>query len=70
MNPLTHYSLADLKRIYTTLHAALSRDSLLMDSNLLADLQTHLISEARRVGVDVSDHASWTMWLSDQGDER
>ncbi len=70
MNPLTHYPLADLKRIYTTLHAALSYDPLLMDSDLLADLQAHLIGEARRAGVDVSDHGSWAMWLSDQGEGR
>lgn len=66
MNPLARYPLADLKRIYTTLHAALSRDPLLMDSELLADLQAHLISEARRAGVDVSDHGSWATWLADQ----
>ena len=68
MNPLTRYPLADLKRVYATLHAALSRDPLLMDSDLLADLQAHLISEARRAGVDVSDHGSWAAWLADSGD--
>ncbi len=68
MNPLTHYPLADLKRVYTTLHAALSEEPLLMDSDLLADLQAHLISAARKAGVDVSDHGSWATWLADQRD--
>lgn len=66
MNPLAHYPLTDLKRIYVTLHAALSKEPLLMDSDLLADLQAHLIGEARRAGVDVSDHGSWAAWLAEQ----
>lgn len=68
MNPLAHYPLADLKRIYLSLHAALSREPALMDSDLLADLQAHLISEARTAGIDVADHGAWALWLADQGD--
>jgi len=66
MKTLDHYPLAELKRIYMTLHAALTGDPLLMDSALLEDLQRHLIGEAHKAGVDVSDHSAWAAWLSDR----
>lgn len=63
--PLAHYPLADLKVVYTTLHAALVKEPLLMDNALLEDLQAHLIKEARHDGVDVADHGAWSSWLSE-----
>ncbi|MHB8253232.1 MAG: hypothetical protein ACYDEV_05925 [Acidiferrobacter sp.] len=65
MMPVDHYPLADLKLIYTTLHAALTKEPSLMDSALLEDLQAHLITEARKARIDVSDHGAWATWLAD-----
>ena len=65
MKPLDQYELADLKRIYRTLHARLQEDFELMDSDLLHDLQTYLQDQAREDGTDVSVHAQWSAWLND-----
>ncbi len=64
MKSLDEYALADLRRIYRTLHSQLQQDLELMDSELLQDLQTFLQSQAREAGVDVSDHAQWAAWLN------
>lgn len=63
--PLAHYPLADLKAVYSALHAALAKEPRLMDNRLLEELQTHLIHEARRAGIDVSDHGAWSTWLGE-----
>jgi hypothetical protein len=65
VKPLDQYELADLKRIYRTLHARLQEDFELMDSDLLHDLQTYLQDQARKDGTDVSVHAQWSAWLND-----
>jgi hypothetical protein len=65
VKPLDQYELADLKRIYRTLHARLQEDFELMDSDLLHDLQTYLQDQAREDGADVSVHAQWSAWLND-----
>ena len=65
MKPLSEYALADLRRIYRTLHGQLQQDFELMDSELLQDLQTFLQSQAREASVDVSVHAQWAAWLND-----
>ena len=65
MRTFDHYPLAELKLIYATLHAALSQEPLLMDSLLLEDLQAHLLAQARKAGIDASDHGAWAAWLAD-----
>ena len=65
MKPVNEYELADLRRVYRTLHGQLQQDLELMDSELLQDLQTYLQAQAREAGVDVSDHAQWAAWLND-----
>ncbi len=64
MNALDSYPLAELKLIYTTLHAALTSEPRLMDSDLLQDLQSYLLTIAREDGVDASDHGAWAAWLA------
>jgi hypothetical protein len=56
--------LNDLKLVYLALHAQLPGNPVLMDSDLLQDLQTHLQATARAAGVDVSHHAQWATWLN------
>lgn len=63
MKTLNAYTLADLKRVYTTLHSHLQNDPDLMDSVLLEDLQTLLITQARLAGIDTTDHQAWSQWL-------
>lgn len=65
MTALAHYPLADLKVVYTALHAALVQAPLLMDNALLEDLQAYLIKQARHAGIDVADHGAWSAWLSE-----
>jgi hypothetical protein len=65
VRPLDEYELADLKRIYRTLHGQLQQDFELLDSDLLHDLQGYLQDRAREEGTDVSVHAQWSAWLND-----
>lgn len=65
MKAIDQYEMADLKRIYRTLHSQLQQDLELMDSALLHDLQTYLQSQAIGAGVDISIHAQWAAWLND-----
>ncbi|MDA8389586.1 MAG: hypothetical protein M0Z76_02455 [Gammaproteobacteria bacterium] len=65
MRTLDDYALDELKRLYTTLHAALPTAPALMDSEWLTDLQTYLIARARQAQVDVADHAAWRAWLDE-----
>jgi len=65
VKPLNQYELADLKRIYRTLHGQLQQDFELLDSDLLHDLQGFLQDRARGDGVDVSVHAQWSAWLNE-----
>lgn len=60
---LNHYDLAELKLVYRTLLRALTAESDLMDSELLADLQSYLHSTAEQCGVDPTDHAALDRWL-------
>ena len=63
---LTDYSLSELKLVYQILHQTLPEQPGLMDSTLLQDLQQHLQQQASKQGIDVSLHAEWAAWLSDQ----
>lgn len=64
MKTLDQYALNELKLIYLTLHTQLPGNPMLMDSDLLQDLQTHLQGMAKAAGVDVSHHAQWATWLN------
>ena len=64
---LTDYPLAELKMIYTLLQTQIALHPALMDSELLADLQTFLQQQAGKAGVDVSLHSQWQAWLHDTG---
>lgn len=66
MHTLEEYPVDELKRIYQVLHAALSGEPELMDSQLLEDLQRVLQARATRDGVDVSTHSQWASWLADR----
>ena len=64
MKMLDQYAVNDLKLVYLVLHAKLPGNPVLMDSDLLQDLQTHLQVIAKAAGVDVSHHAQWATWLN------
>lgn len=64
MTTFDHYQLTELKRIYTVVRAALAEIPELMDSQLLEDLQKHLMAAASKAGVDVTDHSAWSLWLA------
>ncbi len=64
MKSLDQYPVQELKSIYVILHAQLSHNPALMESELLMDLQTFLQLRARSEGVDVSLHAQWIAWLN------
>jgi len=66
MNALNAFDMSDLKRIYRVLHAQLTRDLELLDSEFLSQLQTHLQHAATTDGVDVGMHADWDRWLKDE----
>ena len=55
----------DVSKRRRLLHAQISEQPELMDSSLLADLQTLLQTRARADGVDVSLHTQWAGWLND-----
>jgi len=55
--------LAELKLVFRVLHAHLTEHLELMDSEFFTDLQKRLQAEAKRDGVDVTDHAAWGAWL-------
>ncbi len=67
MRRLDEYPLPELKRLYTTLHAALPAVPALMDREWLLDLQSYLVACARRAGIDVADHGAWRAWLAENG---
>lgn len=62
----SQYPVNELKLVYSTLHAQLTLEPELMDSDLMADLQTHLQKAAKADGVDVSTHSQWAAWLNDR----
>lgn len=64
MKTLDQYPQDELKLIYLLLHAQLQGSPMLMDSDFLQDLQTHLQGMAKTAGVDVSHHAQWATWLN------
>jgi hypothetical protein len=64
MKTLDQYPQNELKLIYLLLHARLPDHPMLMDSDLLQDIQTHLQGLAKAAGVDVSHHAQWATWLN------
>jgi len=64
MKTLDQYPQDELKLIYRILHAQLVGNPVLMDSDLLQDLQTHLQGMAQAAGVDVAHHAQWATWLN------
>jgi hypothetical protein len=61
--PLNQYDIRELKLVYRTLHRALTTESDLMDSELMADLQEFLHTAAEQSGVDPTDHAALDRWL-------
>jgi hypothetical protein len=63
MTSLAGWETDDLKLIYRVLHAHLMEHAELLDSPLFTALQTHLQAEARKDGVDLTDHAQWDGWL-------
>lgn len=67
MQPLSEYSLSELKLIYQVLHAGIINHTGLMDSILLQDLQQYLQARASEDNVDVSSHMEWAAWLENQG---
>ena len=60
---LNQYPLSELKLIYSFLHAQISQQPELMDSEILHDLQILLQQLAKQDGVDVSTHSEWAIWL-------
>lgn len=64
MKTLDQYPQNELKLIYLLLHTQLPDHPMLMDSDLLQDIQTHLQGLAKDAGVDVSHHAQWATWLN------
>lgn len=64
MKSLDQYPQNELKLIYLLLHAQLPANPMLMDSDLLQDIQTHLQGMAKAAGVDVAHHAQWATWLN------
>jgi hypothetical protein len=66
MRTLKEYPVSELKLIYLALHASLSGEPELMDSQLLDDLQRFLQERATQDGVDVSTHSQWAGWLADR----
>lgn len=64
---IERYPQAERKLVYRLLHAQLSRQPELMDSQLLHDLQESLQREANAEGVDATDHGAWDRWLGGDG---
>jgi hypothetical protein len=62
----SQYSVNEVKLVYSTLHAQLTDEPELMDSDLMGDLQTHLQQAAKADGVDASTHSQWATWLNDR----
>lgn len=60
---LDSYTASELKLVYRVLHASLTEQPDLMDSDLLSDLQAHLHFLAVEQGVDPTDHAALDRWL-------
>ena len=60
---LNQYPLSELKLIYSFLHAQITQQPELMDSEILHDLQILLQQLATQDGVDVSTHSEWANWL-------
>jgi hypothetical protein len=64
MKNLTNYPIQELKLIYNLLHTQLPIHTELFDSQLLQDLQTHLVQQAISEGIDMSQDNDWANWLS------
>lgn len=64
MKFLKDYPIKELKIIYNILYSQLPSYINLIDSELLYDLQHHLLLQAAREGIDVSQHAQWSDWLN------
>jgi len=63
MKSLYEYSLEEIRLIYQLLHSQVLDSPALMDSDLLADIQSYLQQQATRDGVDISTHSEWSAWL-------
>lgn len=63
---LNDYPLSELKIIYSLLHAQITQQPELMDSEILHDLQIMLQRLAKQDGVDVSTHSEWATWLTNK----
>jgi hypothetical protein len=60
---MDNYPLAERKLIYRILHAALKKNTDLMDSEFLHDVQRSLQKQAQADGGDIADHGAWDAWL-------
>lgn len=67
MKTIEDYPLKELKIIYNLLYAQLPTHTELIDSELLQDLQHHLLLQASTEGIDISLHLDWVNWLSNSG---
>lgn len=63
MKNLTAYSVEELKLIYHLLHTQIPQHPKLIGSDLLQDLQDHLLKLAKEDGIDVTVHKQWNHWL-------
>ena len=64
MKTLKDYPLRELKLVYHLLYTQLPTHTELIDSELLQDLQHHLLLQASSEGVNVSLHTDWATWLN------
>ncbi len=64
MKTLKNYPLTELKLIYHLLYLQLPSHTELIDSEILQDLQHHLLLQAEQEGVDISQPTSWAQWLT------
>jgi len=64
MNTFTHYPLDELKLIYNLLWVQALTSKTLVTSVFLQDLQDYLLAQATADGVNVTELAEWTRWLT------
>ena len=64
MKTLKNYPIDELKYIYQLLACNWLQQQNLLESQLLEDLQQHLLTQARQEGIDISNHLAWHRWLT------
>lgn len=60
------FPLNDWKLVYRVLHSQLTRETKLLDCEFFEALQAHLQVQARKEGVDGTDHGAWDSWLGNE----